>query len=60
MSAKRKPLETVPVTVPAERRISWDAPFVPAKSSGGTIVQDLPPAEAATRLVQWLRDQKLI
>ena len=38
MAAKRKPVETVAASAPAERRLDWDAPQVPAKTVSGTIV----------------------
>jgi electron transfer flavoprotein beta subunit len=60
MAAKKKPVETVSVTVPDEARLSWDTPYVPPKTISGTIVHDVPPAEAAKRLVTWMREQKLI
>lgn len=60
MTAKKKPVETIPVQVETENRLTWDAPYVPPKSVSGTIVQDLPAAEAAKQLVDWLHGQKLI
>lgn len=60
MAAKRKPVETTPVTLPEERRITWDTPTVPPKTIAGMIVQDVPAAEAAKQLVAWLRERKLI
>ncbi len=60
MSAKKKPVETIPVHVEGEARLTWDASYVPPKSGSGTIVQDVPAAEAAKQLVDWLRGQKLI
>ncbi len=60
MAAKKKPVETVAAGVPTERRLAWDAPYVPAKTVSGTIVQDLPATEAAKQLVAWLQEQKLI
>ena len=60
MAAKKKPVETIAVSVPAERRMAWEPPYVPSKTMSGTIVQDVPAAEAAKQLVSWLRDQKLI
>ncbi|HEX2282369.1 MAG TPA: electron transfer flavoprotein subunit beta/FixA family protein [Thermomicrobiales bacterium] len=60
MAAKKKPVETIAARVPTERRLAWDAPYVPAKTVSGTIVQDLPAAEAAKQLVDWLQGQKLI
>jgi electron transfer flavoprotein beta subunit len=60
MAAKKKPVESVAANVPAERRLIWDSPQVPAKTVSGTIVQDVPAAEAAKQLVGWLREQKLI
>jgi electron transfer flavoprotein beta subunit len=60
MAAKKKPVETLSVGVPTERRIDWNAPHVPAKTISGTVVQDIPAPEAAKQLVGWLREQKLI
>ncbi|MDF3042501.1 MAG: Electron transfer flavoprotein alpha/beta-subunit, partial [Thermomicrobiales bacterium] len=62
MAAKKKPVDTVISSVPAERRLAWETPQVPAKTVSGTIVnvQDVPAAEAARELVGWLQEQKLI
>lgn len=61
MAAKRKPLEQVAgSTSPEGTRLSWSEPVAPERTITGTIVQDVPPAEAADRLVAWLQDQKLI
>jgi electron transfer flavoprotein beta subunit len=60
MGAKKKAVDTVSASLPAESRLRWDEPFVPAKSIAGTIVQDVPSAEAVAQLVAWLREQKLL
>lgn len=60
MAAKKKPIETLSASAPAERRIAWDPPYVAARTVAGTIVQDVAAADAAKQLVSWLRDQKLI
>jgi electron transfer flavoprotein beta subunit len=60
MAAKKKPVETMPVTIPGERRISWEIPFVPPKTVSGTMVQDVPALDAAKQLAAWLRERKLI
>ncbi len=61
MAAKKKPIDQVPAAPPGGAdRISWGEPFVPERDVTGTILQDVPPAEAAKQLVAWLRDQKLI
>jgi electron transfer flavoprotein beta subunit len=60
MAAKKKPVETVSASVAPESRLAWGEPFVPAKTATGTIVQDVPAAEAAKRLVEWLQEQKAI
>ena len=60
MAAKKKPVENVAASVPAERRLAWDAPQVPEKTVSGTIVQDVSATEAAKQLVGWLQEQKLI
>jgi electron transfer flavoprotein beta subunit len=60
MAAKKKPVDTITGAPPAESRLRWDEPYVPAKSISGTIVQDLPPAEAVAQLVAWMKAQKLL
>lgn len=60
MAAKKKPIENMAVTVPFEKRISWETPSVPPKTASGTVIQDVPPAEAAKQLVAWLQEHKLI
>ena len=62
MAAKKKPVDTIVASVPAERRLAWETPQVPAKTVSGTIVnvQDVPATEAARQLVGWLQEQKLI
>ena len=61
MGAKRKPLDRVEANAePLGDRIRWDEPFVPERTLTGTILQDVPPAEAAKQLVAWLREQKLV
>jgi electron transfer flavoprotein beta subunit len=60
MAAKKKPVETItPQSVPVSE-IRWSAPFAQEKTAGGTIVQDVPPKEAARQLVAWLRENKLV
>jgi electron transfer flavoprotein beta subunit len=60
MAAKKKPVDSVAACSSADKRLAWDEPYVPAKSISGTIVQDVPAAEAAAQLVAWLKEQKLI
>jgi electron transfer flavoprotein beta subunit len=61
MAAKRKPIEQVTATPPTTAaRVTWGEPFVPERTVTGTIVQDVPPADAAKQLVAWLKEQKLI
>ena len=60
MAAKKKPIDAVPVAADNGNRLAWDEPYVPAKSTAGTLVQDLAPAAAARQLVAWLRERKLI
>jgi electron transfer flavoprotein beta subunit len=60
MAAKKKSVDTHSARVVEERRLTWDAPQVPAKTVSGTIVQDVSAAEAAKQLVGWLQEQKLI
>jgi electron transfer flavoprotein beta subunit len=62
MAAKKKSVDTVAASVPAERRLAWETPQVPARTISGTIVhvQDGSATEAARQLVGWLQAQKLI
>jgi electron transfer flavoprotein beta subunit len=60
MAAKKKPTEVHEATVEGGSRLRWGEPYVPEKPVLGTIVQDVPAAEAAKQLVAWLREQKLI
>ncbi len=61
MAAKKKPVDHIAVTVPSDSlRLRWSEPFVPERSSGGIILHDVPPADAAKQLVAWLKEQKLI
>ena len=61
MAAKKKQVDTVVASVPADRRLAWETPQVPAKTVSGTILhmQDVPAAEAARQLVCWLQERKL-
>lgn len=61
MAAKRKPLDRITPTAEARTgRTTWGEPYVPERGVTGTILQDVPAAEAAKQLVAWLREQKLI
>jgi electron transfer flavoprotein beta subunit len=60
MAAKKKPVHTVTAAPTADNRLRWDEPYVPARSITGTIVQDVPPAEAVAQLVAWMKEQKLL
>lgn len=60
MAAKKKPVEQVAAATDGTERLRWGAPYVPERTVSGTVVQDVPAAEAATRLVAWLREQKVI
>ena len=60
MGAKKKPVEVTSVTLPEATRLTWETPYVPPKTTGGILVQDVPASEAAQQLVAWLQEQKLI
>jgi len=60
MAAKKKPVEQVTADTGVASNISWSAPYVPERTVSGVIVQDVPAAEAASQLVAWLREQKVI
>lgn len=60
MAAKKKPIDVSAATSVPEPRLSWEAPYVPARTSTGTVIRDLPAQEAATQLAAWLRERKLI
>ncbi|MFM9108631.1 MAG: electron transfer flavoprotein subunit beta/FixA family protein [Chloroflexota bacterium] len=58
MAAKKKPVDVVAASVPGESDIRWTAPKAPEKSVTGVLLQDVPAAEAARRLTEWLKEQK--
>lgn len=61
MAAKKKPVEQVPLALtPVPDRVVWDEPIVPERAVQGTVLQDVPPADAAKQLVSWLKDRKLV
>ncbi len=61
MAAKKKPVETVAAPSPhLPRRLTWGEPYLQARPTQGTIVQDVAPADAAAQLVTWLREHKLV
>lgn len=60
MAAKKKPIRTALPSIPAGTRISWTEPVAPVRDSEGVILDGVAPAEAATLLVSWLHDRKLI
>jgi electron transfer flavoprotein beta subunit len=60
MAAKKKPLETTRISVSATQDITWGEPYREERASTGTIVADVPAAEAAAQLAAWLREKKLV
>jgi electron transfer flavoprotein beta subunit len=62
MGAKKKQVDSIAPSVPAQHRLGWDSPQVPAKTVSGTIVnvQEVPASDAAKQLVGWLQERKLI
>jgi electron transfer flavoprotein beta subunit len=60
MAAKKKSLETIKVEATHSQDISWGEPFREERAATGTIVADLPAAEAAAQLAAWLREKKLV
>jgi hypothetical protein len=60
MAAKKKPLETVDAAGSDGNRAKWTDPVAQEKAASGTILRDVPPAEAAKQLVWWLKERKLI
>jgi electron transfer flavoprotein beta subunit len=61
MGAKTKPVEQVPASLSSQgNRLTWGEPYVSERQTAGTILQDVPPAQAAHQFVDWLRQQKLI
>ncbi len=60
MAAKKKPLEITKVEVTASQDIAWSEPFREERAATGTIIADVPPAEAAAQLAAWLREKKLV
>lgn len=60
MAAKKKPIETDEVAARPSDRLRWEEPYVPSRATSGTMLQDVPPADAAHQLVVWLQEQKVI
>lgn len=60
MAAKKKPLETIKVDVAKPQDIAWGEPFREERGATGTIVSDVPAAEAAAQLAAWLKEKKLV
>jgi electron transfer flavoprotein beta subunit len=60
MAAKKKPLETTKVDVAISQDIAWGEPYREERAATGTIVADLPAADAAAQLAAWLREKKLV
>lgn len=61
IAARRKPLERVESSRPDRtNRLSWSTPVAPEKSFEGIIIRDEPADIAASRLVDWLAERKLI
>ncbi len=60
MAAKKKPIRNASLSLPRSTRISWSEPVAPVRDAEGIILEGMPPQEAASRLVSWLHDRKLI
>lgn len=60
MAAKKKPIELRTATADGDSDIHWGEPYGQEKATGGIIVQDASPSDAAAQLVGWLKEQKLI
>lgn len=60
MAAKKKPLETTKVDVAVAQDIAWGEPYREERAASGTIVADVPAAEAAAQLATWLKEKKLV
>lgn len=60
MAAKKKPIESKAVVAQASQDISWGEPYREERAAKGTIVSDVPAAEAAAQLAAWLREKKLV
>jgi electron transfer flavoprotein beta subunit len=61
MAAKKKPVEQAPApSTTGAKRLLWGEPFTQERPATGTILQDVPAADAAARLVDWLRERKLV
>jgi len=61
IAAKRKPVERLEMPqLEMASRVSWSDPVAPEKVFEGVIVRDEPADLAASRLVDWLQDRKLL
>jgi electron transfer flavoprotein beta subunit len=60
MAAKKKPIEIAKVNVANPQDITWGEPYREQHVTSGTIISDVPAAEAAAKLAAWLREKKLV
>ncbi|MGI8485851.1 MAG: electron transfer flavoprotein subunit beta/FixA family protein [Thermomicrobiales bacterium] len=60
MQAKRKPIDVIEVPPVGDApRMTWSEPEAPVRVRAATILQGVPPQEAAKQLVAWFRDKHL-
>lgn len=60
MQAKRKPIDVIDVLPASDApRMTWSEPEAPERVRTATILQGVPPQDAAKQLVAWLRDKHL-
>ena len=61
MAAKKKGIEVVPVaSVDGAERLGWTAPRVIEREQTGVILEGLAAEDAATQLVTWLKEKRLV
>ncbi len=61
MQAKRKSIDVIDVPPAGDApHMTWSEPEAPERVRTATILQGVPPQEAAKQLVEWLRDKHLV
>lgn len=61
MTARKQGVERVSVAGPqTSGRMTWSEPRAVQREAHGEILSDVPPAEAASRLIVWLKEKRLI
>lgn len=59
MQAKKRPVETLALDC-RKSQLTWSAPVLLDEKPAGVVIDGSDPADAAARLIRWMREQRLI